>query len=60
MRALEKYPCSGTRSALIDTINNIEAFFKVRIEATVCLAKVKPHAYLLYVKFFIVNLHIYS
>ncbi|XP_065647290.1 transcription initiation factor TFIID subunit 2 isoform X3 [Hydra vulgaris] len=40
VRALEKYPCSGTRSALIDTINNVEAFFKVRIEAAFCLAKI--------------------
>lgn len=40
VRALQRYPCAGTRSALIDIINQNEAFYKVRTEAARCLAKV--------------------
>lgn len=38
--ALERYPCNGTRSALGDIIHQTEAFYKVRVEAVFCLAKV--------------------
>jgi len=40
VEALSKYPCPGTRAALLDIINQNEAFYKVRIEACTSLAKV--------------------
>lgn len=43
IKALEKYPTNATRSALTDTIENEQCFYKVRCEAADCLTKVsKP------------------
>lgn len=38
--ALEKYPTNATRSALTDTIESEQCFYKVRCEAADCLTKV--------------------
>ena len=38
--ALEKYPTPKSRLALTDTIENDKIFYKVRIQAAHCLAKV--------------------
>jgi len=40
IQALEKFPTPATRQALIDMINHSECFYKVRLEACHCLAKV--------------------
>ena len=40
VNALEKYPCPGTRSALSDLMGQREAFYRIRMEAAVCLGKV--------------------
>lgn len=40
IQALEKFPTPATRQALIDMINQSECFYKVRLEACHCLAKV--------------------
>ena len=39
VEALVKYPCFGTRNALIDIIKQNEAFFRVRTASTTSLAK---------------------
>ena len=41
--ALEKFPSQATRQALIDVINQNECFYKVRLEACFCLAKVREY-----------------
>ena len=41
IQALEKFPTPATRQALIDMINHSECFYKVRLEACHCLAKVR-------------------
>lgn len=40
IKALERYPTPATRLALTDIIENENCFYKVRCEATFCLAKV--------------------
>ena len=42
--ALEKFPTTSTQQALMDLINQNECFYKVRLEACFCLAKVREHA----------------
>jgi len=39
--ALEKFPTTSTQQALMDLINQNECFYKVRLEACFCLAKVR-------------------
>ena len=41
--ALEKFPTTATQQALMDLINQNECFYKVRLEACFCLAKVREH-----------------
>ena len=41
--ALEEFPTSATQQALMDLINQNECFYKVRLEACFCLAKVREH-----------------
>lgn len=43
IQALEKFPSQASRQALIDVINQTECFYKVRLEACFCLAKVSEH-----------------
>ena len=40
IKALERYATPATRLALTDIIENENCFYKVRCEATFCLAKV--------------------
>lgn len=40
IQALEKFPTPATRQAVIDIINQSECFYKVRLEACLCLSKV--------------------
>jgi transcription initiation factor TFIID subunit 2 len=41
--ALERYPTPATRLALTDTIENEQAYYKVRCRAAHCLTKVCVH-----------------
>lgn len=41
--ALGEFPTTSTQQALIDLINKNECFYKVRLEACFCLAKVREH-----------------
>ena len=43
--ALEKFPTTSTQQALMDLINQNECFYKVRLEACCCLAKVREHTW---------------
>ena len=43
--ALEKFPTTSTQQALMDLINQNECFYKVRLEACFCLAKVRNAAF---------------
>ena len=43
--ALEKFPTTSTQQTLMDLINQNECFYKVRLEACFCLAKVREHTW---------------
>ena len=40
IQALKQYQSAATRKALTDILENEQCFYKVRIEASMCLAKV--------------------
>ena len=55
IQALKLYQTTATRKALTDILENEQCFYKVRIEASLCLAKVRLIFFLLFIIYLQLN-----